>query len=59
MNRQQAAHAAGNLGLYIQVSGNMDVSPDVTVTGQSVPKDTQIPAGDTIILEFTDRLARD
>ena len=59
MNRQQAADAAGALGLYVLVSGNGDVSPGVTVTAQSIPKDTQVPAGTTITLEFTDTTARD
>ena len=59
MNRQQAADAAGALGLYVLVSGNDDVSPGVTVTAQSIPKDTQVPAGTTITLEFTDTTARD
>ena len=59
MNRQQAADAAGQLGLYILVTGNPEVSPTVTVTAQSVPKDTQISPGSTITLEFTDSSARD
>ena len=59
MNRQQAADAAGALGLYVLVSGNGEVSPEVTVTAQNIPKDTQVPAGTTITLEFTDTTARD
>ena len=59
MNRQQATDAAGALGLYVLVSGNGDVSPGVTVTAQSIPKDTQVPTGTTITLEFTDTTARD
>ncbi len=59
MNRQQAADAAGALGLYVLVSGNADVSPEVTVTAQNIPKDTQVPTGTTITLEFTDTTARD
>ena len=59
MNRQQATDAAGALGLYVLVSGNADVSPGVTVTAQSIPKDTQVPTGTTITLEFTDTTARD
>ena len=43
MNRQQASVAAGELGLYILVAGNMEVSPNVTVTAQSEPKDTVVP----------------
>ena len=59
MNRQQAADAAGALGLYLLVTGNGEVSPSVTVTAQSIPKDEEVPEGTTIILEFTDRSARD
>ena len=59
MHRQQAAQAAGELGLYLLVSGNTEISPQVTVTAQSIPKDTQVPVGTTITLEFTDKLARD
>jgi len=59
MNRQQAADAAGSLGLYILAAGNQTVSPAVTVTGQSEPKDTRVPRGTTITLTFTDTSARD
>lgn len=59
MNRQQASDAAGALGLYILVKGNDEISPAVTVTAQSVAKDTQVPVGTTITLEFTDTAARD
>ena len=59
MNRQQASDAAGKLGLYVLVTGNTDVSPAVTVTAQSEAKDTQVPAGTTITLKFTDTAARD
>ena len=54
MNRQQASDAALALGLYILVSGNSSVEPNVTVTAQSVPKNTQVPVGTTIRLEFAD-----
>jgi len=59
MNRQQAAEAAGELGLYLLVTGNGEVSPKVTVTAQNIPKDTQVPVGTTITLEFADTTARD
>ncbi|MDD5864222.1 MAG: penicillin-binding transpeptidase domain-containing protein [Firmicutes bacterium] len=59
MNRQQASDAAGALGLYILVTGNDEVSPNVTVTAQSEAKDTLVPAGTTITLKFTDTTARD
>jgi len=54
MNRAQAAQAAGELGLNILVTGNQDVTPTVTVTSQSVPKDSQVPPGTAITLQFTD-----
>ena len=59
MHRQQAAEAAGEQGLYLLVTGNGEISPKVTVTAQSIPKDTQVPPGTTITLEFTDTTARD
>ena len=59
MNRARAAETAGNLGLYFLVAGNQEISPNVTVTGQSIPKDTMVPRGTTITLEFTDTGARD
>ncbi len=59
MNRQQASDAAGKLGLYILVKGNNAISSAVTVTAQSVAKETQVPVGTTIALEFTDTAARD
>ena len=59
MNRQQASDAAGKLGLYILVAGNDEVSQTVTVTAQSLPKDTQVPAGTTVTLTFTDIGLRD
>ena len=59
MNRQQAAEAAGKLGLYLLISGNTEISPQVTAAAQSIPRDTQVPMGTTITLHFTDRLARD
>ncbi len=59
MNRQQASDAAGAAGLYILVSGNTDLSPQVTVTAQNIPKDTQVSVGSTIKLEFTDTHSAD
>ena len=59
MTRQQASDTAGKLGLYIQIVGNTGVEPSVTVTAQSIMKDTQVPRGTTIKLEFTDTKARD
>ena len=59
MHRQQAMDTAGKLGLYILVTGNPDISQEVTVTNQSHPKDVEVPAGTTITLEFTNTTARD
>ena len=59
MNRQQASDTAGASGLYILVSGNQSIEPQVVVTAQSEPKNTQVPVGTTIRLEFTDIQASD
>ncbi|MBQ9149062.1 MAG: PASTA domain-containing protein [Oscillospiraceae bacterium] len=59
MNRQQAADTAGQLGLYIQVAGNQEVSANVVVSSQSMAAQTRVPVGTTIRLEFTDTGARD
>jgi len=54
MTRQQASDAAGLLGLYILVTGNDEVAPNITVVNQSVPAGTQTKVGTTIELLFTD-----
>ena len=59
MNRQQAADAAGALGLYILVTGNDEIAPNVVVTSQSVPAGQTVDVGTMIQLEFTDTGARD
>jgi len=59
MNRQQAADAAGKLGLYILVTGNSDISTQVVVTNQSIPAGETAAAGTAIQLDFTDTGARD
>jgi stage V sporulation protein D (sporulation-specific penicillin-binding protein) len=59
MNRQQAADAAGKLGLYILPAGNLSVSPQVTVTIQEIPPGTKVQIGTTIKLTFTDTHAAD
>ena len=59
MHRQQAAEAAGKLGLYVLVTGNQTLAPNVTVTAQNIEKDTLVPAGTTITLEFADTAAKD
>ena len=59
MTRQQASDAAGALGLYILPKGNLEISPQVTATRQSVSAGTQVRVGTTIELEFTDTKAAD
>ena len=59
LNRREAEELAGKFGIYILVAGNPDLSPDVIVTAQSVPKDKNVPVGSTIRLEFTDTKAAD
>ena len=59
MHRQQAAEAAGELGLYVLAAGNEEISPQVVVTAQNSEANTQVPRGTTIILTFTDITARD
>ncbi len=54
MNRQQAADAAAELGLYILVTGNQEILPSVKVTGQSLSAGTEVDRGTTIALQFTD-----
>ena len=56
---QQAEELAGKHGIYILVSGNPEVSTDVVVTAQSIPKEKNVPVGSTIRLEFTDTKAAD
>ena len=59
MNRQQAADAAGNAGIYIRVSGNNSLDPAVTVIKQSVAAGTEVSRGCTVELTFTDNSASD
>jgi len=59
MNRQQAADAAGRLGLYILVTGNSEISTRVVATKQNIPAGETVKAGTTVQLEFTDTVARD
>ena len=59
MNRARAEEAAGKLGLYILSAGNPEISPQNTVISQNIPKETQVPAGTTVTLTFTDPLAKD
>ena len=59
LNRQQASDTAGQLGLYLQTKGNTGLERTVTVTAQSLEKDTLVPMGTIITLEFTDTQVRD
>ena len=59
MNRAQATAAAGELGLYVLMTGNDGISAKVVVTSQKIPAGTEVPTGTTIQLEFTDTGARD
>ena len=59
MTRQQASDAAGMLGLYILVSGNDEISPNVVATVQAIPPGTVVDVGTTVKLEFTDTKAAD
>ena len=54
MNRQQAADAAGKLGLYILVSGNTSLDSRVTAVAQSVAPGVSVRVGTTIKVEFID-----
>ena len=59
MSRQQAEQAAEAVGLYTQIIGNPGSESPVTATAQSIKKNTSVPVGTTIRLEFTDQTARD
>ncbi len=59
MNRQQAADAAGKLGLYVLAAGNGEVSPTVTAVSQSISPESTVPAGTSITIHFLDTAARD
>ena len=59
MHRQQAMDAAGKAGLYILVSGNDEISPQVTVVAQDIAPGTKIPMGSTVKLKFLDTQAAD
>ena len=59
LTRQQASDTAGSLGLYIQPTGNTELTPAVIVTAQSIEKNTPVMPGTTIGLTFADTRARD
>ena len=54
LTRQQASDQAGKLGLYILVTGNMDLTPDVKVSYQDIAPGTQVAVGTTVTLCFVD-----
>ena len=54
-----SADAAQKLGLYIRVTGNTDLSPQVTAVRQDIPAGTQVTQGTTVVLEFTDTKVTD
>ena len=59
MQRQQASDAAGQLGLYILVTGNQEISANVTVQSQSIPAGTKVAVGTTVELQFVDTKTTD
>ena len=59
MNRKQASDAALSAGLYILVTGNYEISPQVSVTIQSIAPGTQVQRGTTVQLTFADTKAAD
>ena len=59
MTRQQAADAAGKLGIYILVTGNNSLDKTVTATAQSILANTEVPVGTTVEIEFKDTGSRD
>ena len=59
MTRQQAQACAETLGLYLLLEGNPETKDCVIVTAQDIPADTQVPAGTTVTLTFTDTKAKD
>ncbi len=59
LNRQQASDLAGELGLYILVSGNSSVDTGVVVIQQSEAAGTEVAVGTTVRLTFADTQAKD
>ena len=59
MNRQQAADAAAEAGLYILVSGNTSLNATVKAVSQSIASGTEVAVGTTIKIEFIDTKAAD
>ncbi len=58
-NRQQVSDAAGELGLYVLVAGNAEVSASVTAVAQSIEVGSKVTTGTTITVTFADNMARD
>ena len=59
MNRQQAADAAAEAGLYILISGNTSLNATVKAVSQSIASGAEVAVGTTIKLEFIDTKAAD
>ncbi len=59
MTRSQAADAAAGAGLYLTISGNDDMNPNVKVVSQSVAAGTQVEQGSAVTLVFMDTKAAD
>ena len=59
MTPQQAMELAAELGLYIQINGNTELHALVKVMAQSIEKNTIVPKGTAVCLEFADIQARD
>ncbi len=54
MTRQQAGDAALNAGLYILISGNPDITPDIKAASQDIAPGTTVKKGTTVRIEFID-----
>ena len=59
LNREKAAALAEELGLYVLAAGSSETTERIAVTSQSIPAGTEVAAGTTIQLEFTDTTVRD
>jgi hypothetical protein len=55
----QAADAAANAGLCVQIMGNTSISVNIVTIAQSIDPGIQVPPGTTIQLQFADTAARD
>ena len=56
---EQAADAAGKLGLYVLVSGNDEIAGNIVAVAQDISPGTQVSAGKTVQVTFADPAARD